>query len=147
MATRCSPEDLRSRFFGRLKEFPHMMAARLSQIDYSREMALIAISVPEVGKEEEMFGVVRLIADPENENAEFAVMVRSDLQGQGLGTRLMTELMAYARANGLRTLSSEVLRSNSVMTTLAGELGFTTTETGSPEVVRVTIALSAKTPV
>jgi acetyltransferase len=147
MATRCSPEDLRSRFFGRLKEFPHMMAARLSQIDYSREMALIATNVPEVGKEEEMFGVVRLIADPENENAEFAVMVRSDLQGQGLGTRLMTELMAYARANGLRTLSSEVLRSNSVMTTLARELGFTTTETDSPEVVRVTIGLSSKTPV
>jgi acetyltransferase len=69
------------------------------------------------------------------------------LQGQGLGTRLMTELMAYARANGLRTLSSEVLRSNSVMTTLARELGFTTTETDSAEVVRVTIGLSSKTPV
>ena len=112
MAVRSTPEDIRLRFLGPIKEFPQAMAARLSQIDYDREMAFIAVAPPGGPTEGEIFGVARLVGDPENENAEFAVMVRSDLKGRGLGFKLMSELVAYARTRGLKQLFSEVLREN-----------------------------------
>ncbi len=81
MVARSEPEDVRLRFFGPLKEMPHARAARLSQIDYDREMALVALTGEDGAAE--MVGVVRLIADPNNEVGEYAVMVRSDLKGRG----------------------------------------------------------------
>jgi len=136
MFRRSVPADVRLRFFGPLREFPHEMAARLSQINYDREMALIV--TPPDGKE--ILGVTRLVADPDNETAEFAVMVRSDLKGKGLGYRLMAELLAHARRRRLKTVYGDVLRENTTMIRMAGELGFTIQdESESPEVVRVTI--------
>jgi acetyltransferase len=146
MAMRSSVEDIRLRFLGPLKDSPHLMAARLSQIDYSREMALVATKLPADVGDNEILGVARLVADPDNENAEFAVIVRSDLKGQGLGYKLMTELIAYARQRDLKTLSGDVLRENRTMLRMAEELGFTRMTTDAPEIVRVSIDLAALPP-
>ena len=116
------------------------MAARLSQIDYNREMALIATSLDPLG---EMLGVSRLIADPDNDRAEFAVLVRSDLKGRGLGYALMTELLAYARKRGLATIFGDVLRENSTMLQLATELGFVMKPSPNPQIVEITLDLRA----
>jgi acetyltransferase len=138
MVERSAPNDVRLRFFGPLREFPHMMAVRLSQIDYSREMALVATSLDPLG---EMLGVARVIGDPDNERAEFAVFVRSDLKGHGLGYKLMTEILAYARKRGLKTVFGDVLWENATMLKMAKELGFVIKAGPSPETVEVTLEL------
>lgn len=132
-----SPEDVRLRFFAPIKEFGHTFAARLTQIDYDREMALIAI-VPESPA---IAGVVRLISDPDNDKAEFAVMVRSDLKGTGLGYSLMLSILDYARARGVRHVHGDVLRDNAAMLRMAAELGFVTAWSEDPDVVTVGLDL------
>jgi acetyltransferase len=123
MVRSSKPEDLRLRFFGAIKELPHELAARFSQIDYDREMAFIALDASTRGPVEELLGIARLVADPNNEAAEFAVMVRSDVKRQGLGYRLMTELLKYAKARGLQRVWGQVLRENTTMLEMAKELG------------------------
>ena len=142
MLQRSSPEDVRLRFFSPMADFPHAMAARLSQINYDREMALIATPL----QSREMLGVARLIADPDNETAEFACMVRSDLKGHGLGYRLMAELLDYARKRRLKTVFGDVLRMNTTMIQMAQELGFVVKAGEEPGVVRVSIDLSSPAP-
>ena len=140
MVARSSPEDIRLRFFGALRDIPHAMAARLSQIDYSREMALVATtSSPTDGG---MLGVARLIADPENEKAEFAVMVRSDVKGRGLGYELMSELIGYARSSGLQMLVGDILCENTTMLKMATELGFNRAPSEDATIVRVVLDLT-----
>jgi acetyltransferase len=139
MVARSSEEDVRLRFLGPLKRLPHEMASRLSQIDYDREIALVA-EAPEGG---DICGVARLIADPDNEAAEFAVMVRSDMKGKGLGYELMSELLAHARRHGLKTLFGDILQENTMMLQMAGELGFTRIATDDPRIVRVSNDLLA----
>jgi acetyltransferase len=124
MVAACTPEDLRLRFLGPLASFPHEMAARLSQIDYEREMALVATPTGAAYGTGPILGVGRLVSDPENEAAEFAILVRSDLKGRGLGFRMMQSLLAYARRRGLRRVYGEVLRENAAMLRMAAELGF-----------------------
>jgi acetyltransferase len=139
MLRRSSREDLRLRFFGTLKEFNHPFAARLTQIDYDREMALVAI-LPGSG---EMLGVVRLSADPDKEAAEFAVMVRSDIKGTGLGYSLMCEILSYARESGIGRVFGDVLRENDRMLRMARELGFEIQQPeDDSESVTVVIALA-----
>lgn len=134
MLSRSSMEDIRLRFFAPIKELPRSFLARLTQIDYDREMALVA-SDP---ASPEILGVARLVADPDGENAEFAVMVRSDLKGQGLGYRLMTEILEYARSRGIKRVFGEVLRENGTMLIMARELGFRIVpDIHDPHVVRV----------
>ncbi|KAB2868354.1 MAG: GNAT family N-acetyltransferase, partial [Bauldia sp.] len=144
MVSHSSSDDIRLRFFGALKSIQSGMAARLSQIDYSREMALVAVApAPETGKDE-ILGVARFIADPNFETAEFAVMVRTDQKGRGLGYELMTELIAYARSHELRILHGEVLRENATMLQMTRELGFAQEDTDAPEIVKVTIDLAGQ---
>jgi acetyltransferase len=139
MLHRSSRDDIRLRFFASMKEFPHTFAARLTQIDYDREMALVALDPGS----NEICGAVRLIADPDNEAAEFAVMVRSDLKGAGLGYSLMDHIIAYARARGIQRVFGEVLRENTIMLHMAEEMGFATVSHGDqPEVVTVKLELS-----
>jgi len=114
------PEDVRLRFFSPIKEATHAFIARLTQIDYAREMALAALD-PET---DELMGVVRIAADPDLDCAEFAVLVRSDLKGCGLGWALMQRIIAYARSIGLKRLTGEVLRENTTMLRMAERLGF-----------------------
>jgi acetyltransferase len=125
MVRRSNPEDVRLRFFGALRELPHALGARLSQIDYDREMALVALEESDghCGGDGSIGGVVRIVADPNNEIAEFSVMVRSDLKGRGLGYHLMEDVLSYARMKGLKHVTGFVLRTNETMLKMAGEMG------------------------
>lgn len=138
MVTRSTAEDVRLRFLGPLKEFPHLLAARLSQIDYDREMAFVAIDERDGPSRGEILGVSRFIADPDNETAEFAVMVRSDLKGRGLGFQLMRDILACAGQRGIKKVYGDVLAENKTMLQMADELGFVRegTEDG---IVRISI--------
>lgn len=127
MVDRLSPEDVRFRFFSALKRLPQTLAARLTQIDYDREMAFVALAPEDAGdavRRGDILGVSRLAADPDNERAEFAVTVRSDLKGRGMGWALMQQLIAYAIARGTGRLYGAVLRDNEQMIKLARDLGF-----------------------
>jgi acetyltransferase len=113
-------QDLRLRFFAPVKEFGHAFIARFTQIDYARAMAFIAIEVTS-GK---MLGVVRLHADANYDRGEYAVLVRSDLKGRGLGYLLMQMIIEYARAEGLKIIEGQVLSENTVMLEMCKEFGF-----------------------
>jgi acetyltransferase len=115
-----TPQDLRLRFFAPVKEFGHAFVARFTQIDYARAMAFIAIEE----SSGEMLGVVRLHADANYDSGEYAVLVRSDLKGRGLGWLLMQMIIEYARAEGLRTVEGQVLNENTAMLAMCRELGF-----------------------
>src|SRR5262249_39817057 len=112
-----------TRFFTAVRELPAVDLAHFTQIDYDREMAFIAV-VPAVTGAEEILGVARAHADPDNVTAEFAVLVRSDLKGQGLGRLLMQKLLRYCRGRGTQQLLRNVLSENVAMLQLAKSLGF-----------------------
>jgi acetyltransferase len=134
-----SKEDLRMRFFAPVKEFTHAFVARFTQIDYARAMAFIAIEEASG----EMLGVVRLHADANYESGEFAVLVRSDLKGRGLGWMLMQLIIEYARVEGIRTVGGQVLRENTMMIAMCRELGFRIeTDRNEPDVYTVTFDLA-----
>jgi GNAT superfamily N-acetyltransferase len=105
------PEDLRLRFFSIRRELPRSELARLVQVDYSREMALIALGRG-AGGAQETLGVVRAVADPDNDEAEFAIIVDSALKGRGLGQLLLAKMIRYLRDRGTQRLVADVLREN-----------------------------------
>jgi acetyltransferase len=117
------PEDIRLRVFHSRRHIEHSELARLTQIDYAREMAFIATR-PVDGGGEETLGTVRVVIDPDNRDAEFGVIVRSDLKGGGLGRRLMDKMTAHLRQRGTQRLVGSVLRENAGMLELARALGF-----------------------
>jgi acetyltransferase len=124
------PDDLRLRFFSVRRELPRSELARLAQIDYAREMAFIAVRTLPDGSPQTL-GVARAVTDPDNVDAEFAVIVRSDLKGRGLGHLLMSTLIAFVRRRGTQRLVGWVLRENLPMRKLALSQGFELDETGS----------------
>jgi acetyltransferase len=141
MFTKLSPEAVRMRFFAPIKRLDSMMAGRLTQIDYDREMALV-LARPGASGADEIHGVARLIADPDNEKAEYAVLVRSDWTGRGLGWLLMQRLIAYARKRGIGQLFGDVLAENTGMLRMCHELGFAVESLADgPSVMRVTLKL------
>jgi acetyltransferase len=109
-----------------VREFPAAELAHFTQIDYDREMAFVAVG-HDGGGEEKILGVARACADPDNLTAEFAVLVRSDLKGQGLGRLLMEKLIAYCRGRCTRRLSGSVMSENMAMLGLVRALGFRVT--------------------
>ena len=115
------PEDIRLRFFAPIRELSHSFAARLSQIDYDREMALLA------EHDGTTLGVARYFADPDRLRAEYAIAVRSDWKGRGIGYVLMTRLIDAARHAGIGELVGDVLHENQPMLDMCRELGFTIT--------------------
>jgi acetyltransferase len=123
LLTHVTPEDLRFRFFDSVRQMGHSQMARLTQIDYDREMAFIATAPGENG-ETETLGVVRTVTDPDNVAAEFAILVRSDLKGQGLGRQLLSKIIDYCRRQGTREIVGEILAENDDMLRLASRLGF-----------------------
>lgn len=138
-----TPEEVRLRFMVPMKTLDHMMAARLTQINYDREMALV-LTDPGPPGTTEIYGVVRLSADPDNENAEYAIIVRGDMKGRGLGYHMMQRILAYARSRGIGRVFGTVLRENTVMLRMCEELGFRVSpEPDDPGVVRVEIDLRA----
>ena len=121
---RLDPADIRLRIFYSRRSIERSELARLTQIDYEREMAFIAVAPGPDGIEETL-GAVRAIADPDNLDAEFGIIVRSDLKGTGLGRLLMTKLIDTLRAQGTQRLVATVLRENEGMLGLGSALGFT----------------------
>jgi acetyltransferase len=112
--------DLRLRFFAPMKEFSHEFIARLTQLDYARAMAFVAFD--EVTNE--LLGVVRIHSDSIYESGEYAILLRSDLKGRGLGWSLMQLIIEYARSEGLKAISGDVLTENTVMLAMCRNLGF-----------------------
>ncbi|MBI2880545.1 MAG: GNAT family N-acetyltransferase [Candidatus Tectomicrobia bacterium] len=138
--SRLTPEDIRFRFFGLVREFPHSQMARFTQIDYNREMAFIAQAPDEHGKPETL-GVVRTVMDPDNRNAEFAIVVRSDLKGQGLGHALLEKMIRYCRDRGIREVVGQALSDNVAMLRLAETFGFKSRKLPGENAVEVKLRL------
>jgi acetyltransferase len=138
---RVDAQDLRLRFFYTLRVMSHNQLARFTQIDYDREMAFIA-SVDDGKATAETWGVVRAIADPDNTQAEFAILVRSDLKGCGLGSLLMKKIIRYCAARGTGVLTGTVLPGNERMLALARELGFSQVYDDVAGVMNVTLSLA-----
>ncbi len=120
---RVTKEDLYYRYFSEINEFTHDDLANMTQIDYDREMAFVAVRTS--AEKSEILGVTRAISDPDNIDAEFAVLVRSDLKGLGLGRRLLEKLIAYTQSHGLQRLNGITMPNNRGMIGLARKLGFT----------------------
>jgi len=115
-----SSHDLRLRFFAPMKEFSHEFIARLTQLDYARAMAFVAFDEAS----NELLGVVRIHSDSIYESGEYAILLRSDLKGRGLGWALMQMIIEYARSEGLKAISGDVLTENTVMLAMCRSLGF-----------------------
>lgn len=142
---RLSPEDLRFRFLGVVREIPRSELARLTQIDYDREMAFIAVA-PDADGREETLAVVRTVANPDHTVADFAVMVRPDARGIGLGRALMEKLIRYCRDRGIGEIVGQVLRENAAMLKLAQELGFEVRDLPDPQLRELRLRLNPDTP-
>jgi len=127
---RLSREDVRLRFFAALRSLPRAQLVRLTQIDYDREMAFVL-------ERGEIMGAARIVADPDNLRAEFAVTVRSDLKGKGIGTLLLRRLLDYAWERGIAEVYGDVLAENTLMIALCRDLGFALSSLpGAAEIVR-----------
>lgn len=117
---RLSPETVRQRFFGPIRAMSPALAERLTGVDHDRETAFVLID-PAEGS---LYGVGRLVLDPGCAAAEFAVIVRDDVVGQGLGSRLVQTAIDIARARGIATLYGHVLADNERMLRLCRRFGF-----------------------
>jgi acetyltransferase len=133
-------QDLRLRFFSPMKEFTHEFIARLTQLDYARAMAFVAFDEAT----NELVGVVRLHSDSIYENGEYAILLRSDLKGRGLGWTLMQLIIEYAKSEGLKQISGEVLQENAAMLKMCRELGFAVkSEASDHSICEVTLELGS----
>jgi acetyltransferase len=138
LVERMDPEDVRMRFFMTMRELPQALAARLSQIDYDREMALVAEG------DDGIVGVARFASDPDRRRAEYAIAVRSDWKGHGLGYALLGRIIEVARARGIGELFGDVLQENHAMLKMNREHGFAIdAHPDDAALVRVTKRLTA----
>jgi acetyltransferase len=138
---RLSEQSRFLRFMFGLQNLTPAMLSRFTQIDYDREMALIAIETLPGGTEQQI-GVARYITLPDEETCEFAIVVSDEWQGQGLAKRLFSLLIDAARARRLKVMTGITLRENTRMIELSRSLGFTTrADTDEPELVRMTLPL------
>lgn len=114
-----SKEDLYKRFFTDVGEFNHEALANLTQIDFNREIAFVAVT-----HSGDILGVSRAMINPDNTDAEFAILIRSDLKGCGLGRILMTKIIDFCKHKGTKQMSGMTMPTNRGMLTLAQKLGF-----------------------
>ena len=141
LAAHMSHEDLRLRFFTPVRGLTHIVAARLSQLDYDRELALLA------ERDRIALGVAHFFADPDKLCAEYAIAVRSEWKGRGVGYLLMTRLIDVARQRGIGELTGEVLLENEPMLQMCRELGFgITAHPNDPSIVLVGKKLAMQQP-
>jgi acetyltransferase len=117
-----SPTSIYYRFFGALKELNPEMLARFTQIDYDREIALVAMD--EEMETERMLGVARIIGDADGKTGEFAVLVGDDWQGKGIGGNLLEKCLSIAEKQGFESVHGIVLQENRNMLSLGKKLGF-----------------------
>jgi acetyltransferase len=137
---RLSPDDVRYRFFNRLRELPPAQLARLTQIDYDREMAFVAMAGEEVA------GTARLVLDQAG-GGEFAIVVDAAWKRGGLARHLMARLLDWGRARGLQRVSGEVLADNGTMLRFVRAIGFVTRRTEDPEVLEAWLELPESGPI
>src|SRR5215212_6703291 len=128
-----TPDDARLRFFAAVRELSDERISELTHLDYTRAMAFIAL---EEGTAK-MLGVVRLHLDEDRMSGEYAVIVRSELKGHGLGWLLMRRMIDYARAIGLKRVHGQVLAENTTMLRMCAELGFHIEDDPSSKSVKV----------
>jgi acetyltransferase len=138
---RLEPEDVYFRFFNLVREMPHTQMARYTQIDYDREMAFIATD-SQAEQAAETLGVVRTVSNPDGTEAEFAIIVRSDMKGLGLGRALLEKMIRYCRERGIGELVGQVLPTNRAMLSLAVDLGFASRSLVEDGVVEVRLPLA-----
>jgi acetyltransferase len=117
-----SPKSVYMRFFSPLKHLSHSMLARFTQIDYDREIALVALS--ESRLKEKMLGVARVINERNQKHAEFAVAVGDQWQGKGIGAELLERCLTIAKERNIETVWGSVLAENVQMLKLGQKLGF-----------------------
>lgn len=135
-----SPQAKYLRFMSTLKELTPAMLARFTQVDYDRDMALVAV-VPD-GTSEREIGVCRYVLNPDGASCEFAIVVAEAWQGRGLGRHLMTRLLAIARERGIERMTGQVLLANPRMLDLLAKLGFTLTASrDAPELKEAALVL------
>ncbi len=118
-----SEDAVQLRFFSPKKELSQPTVARMTRVDYDREIALVLAEPGPSGKAA-VHAVVHLITVPGDARAEFAIMVRSDMTGRGLGSLLMDRIIAYGKARGLREIFGGVLRANTRMLKVCERFGF-----------------------
>ena len=116
----CSVDDLQMRFFAAIRAVDMVMIARLTQLDYAREMAFVAIDPAS----QAILGVARLHGDANHEKAEYAIIIRSDQQGRGIGHDLMMRLIAFARTETYQAITGQVLAENDRMLAMCRKFGF-----------------------
>jgi len=141
---RLTPQAIRYRFFLPRKQFSHKELAQMTQIDYDREMVFIA-EAASAGGALETLGEVRVWIDADNLQADYAITVRDDLQGTGLGKALMRKIIDYCRARGTLEIIGTVLPDNEPMLGLLKRLGFDTFYDPMEETVEVKLPLHAPT--
>jgi acetyltransferase len=134
-----SPQDLRLRFFAARREVPLTELARYSQIDYDREMTLVAVSAD--GLSPELLGEVRAMCDPDRLRAEFAIQVTTDWQGRGLGRALLAKMITHLAAQGVGSVEGTCMAENRSMIELARSLGFKVEPTGQDGLLELSLAL------
>lgn len=119
------PEDVRLRFFAPVRDFSHAFLARLTQLDYARAIAFVALEADATaGGDAGMLGAVRLHADADGVAGEYAILVRSDARGTGLALALMGLMLDWARSEGIRFVEGTVLAENRAMLAVCRRLGF-----------------------
>lgn len=123
------------RFMNSVQELSHSMLVHFTQIDYSREMALIAVTEIQ-GKEVEL-GVARFAINPDGESCEFALVIADNMHGKGLGQKLMSEIMEVARSKGMNVIEGEVLKDNVDMLNLMGRLGFEVSTSADDDNIKI----------
>ena len=142
MVRRIPPEDVYRRFFRPLKELSHDLAARLTQLDYDREMAFV-LTGPGVPGKADIWALVSLQADSDLETAEYAVVVDRTMGGRGFGSLLMQKIIAYARQRGIREVVGVVFKDNESMLKINRALGFSIdSDPDDPDLVHVSLRLS-----
>ncbi|WP_296900267.1 bifunctional acetate--CoA ligase family protein/GNAT family N-acetyltransferase, partial [Thiohalocapsa sp.] len=119
-----TPEEARLRFFAPMRTLDHVAAARFTQLDYDREMALVLTEPGSAGRTP-IYAVANLSVTPDRRRAEYAVLVRHDMAGMGLGVLLMRRVIDYARSRGVGEITGDVLRDNRTMLKLCEVFGFT----------------------
>jgi len=117
-----SPQAKYFRFMQGLNELTQEMLVRFTQLDYNRELALIAVLENE--EKETQLGVARYVMQPDGQSCEFAIVVADDWQNKGLGSKLMNGLIQAARQQGIRVMDGEILSNNYNMLELVDSLGF-----------------------
>ena len=132
-------EDTRYfRFMDALRELPRSLLVRFTQLDYQREMAIIALAG--TGDAEQQVAVARYTTNPDGESCEFAVVIADAWQGKGLGTILMRYLMQIAGSRGLKIMEGEVLGTNPNMLHLMASLGFASKTSPEDPAIRLVSA-------